>query len=115
MQAVKQEVCDDALLRTQILLRYVMLCMVFTQFALYTRILKAAATKDDQPLLEQALAGDHGPVEQDAIDDALVRAAENGHLYCTERLIKAGADPDSVDMDGDTPLMHAAVNGYLGV
>ena len=38
-------------------------------------------------------------------------AAEKGHIGCLERLIKAGADVNIVNLDGDTAVMCAAITG----
>ena len=65
-------------------------------------------------MLEQALAGQFGEVEQGALDDSLVRAASHGNTECVLTLLENGANADARDMDGDTPLMMAASNGHLG-
>ena len=41
----------------------------------------------------------------------LTKAADKGYNGCVEELIKAGADVNSVDLDGDTALMCAAITG----
>ena len=46
------------------------------------------------------------------IDD-LKQSITNGDLHGIERLIAGGSDPEAVDADGGTPLMHAAKIGQV--
>jgi ankyrin repeat protein len=47
-----------------------------------------------------------------AINAAIIEAAKNGKLKEVERLLQRGADVNSSDSIGDTPLREAAGNGY---
>ena len=76
--------------------------------------MRKAASLDDRTLLEQALTGQFGEVEQGALDDSLLRAASHGNTECVHTLLENGACPDARDMDADTPLMMAASNGHMG-
>ena len=42
----------------------------------------------------------------------LIHAADMGHNICVNLLLKAGADMNRINKDGQTCLMAAAVNGY---
>lgn len=42
---------------------------------------------------------------------ALHAAVANSHLRAAELMLERGANPDTADADGYTPLMHAAMNG----
>lgn len=46
---------------------------------------------------------------------ALHVAAEEGHAKAVAALLKAGADPDSLDHEGQTPLHRAAAKGHAEV
>lgn len=47
-------------------------------------------------------------------DDALIRAAKNGHVDVMEELINAGADVNHQNNFGQIALVEAAKNGYVG-
>ena len=51
----------------------------------------------------------------DDMGDALLEAAAKGNIEEVERLIGAGADLDSRDRNGRTPLMEATQKGHLDV
>ena len=46
---------------------------------------------------------------------ALLIASQNCHAPAVELLLRAGADPNVSDFDGDTPLMLALANGCTDV
>ena len=49
------------------------------------------------------------------MNEALLRAANNGHVRCVRILLERGADRDYADLDGDTSLMLAACNKHFEV
>jgi ankyrin repeat protein len=51
----------------------------------------------------------------EARNKALLEAAEKGRLEDVERLIRSGADPDTQDGDGATPLIVSATHGHIEV
>lgn len=66
-------------------------------------------------MVERALAGEFSNhTDIDDINEALLRAACHGQVECLKTLLKYGADPDCEDLDGDTPLMLAASNNFVG-
>ena len=65
-------------------------------------------------LLRKALSGEFGPLNQDDLNDALVRASLAGSRESVGELLRQGADPDCEDMDGQSPLMLAAPNDHKG-
>jgi ankyrin repeat protein len=74
-----------------------------------------AASHGDLPVLERALAGEFSDrLDNDDINEALLRAACHGQVECLKTLLRSGADPDCEDLDGDTPLMLAASNNFVG-
>eukprot|EP00746_Dinoflagellata_sp_MGD_P162756 gnl/MRDRNA2_/MRDRNA2_90460_c0_seq1.p1 gnl/MRDRNA2_/MRDRNA2_90460_c0~~gnl/MRDRNA2_/MRDRNA2_90460_c0_seq1.p1 ORF type:complete len:315 (+),score=98.49 gnl/MRDRNA2_/MRDRNA2_90460_c0_seq1:94-1038(+) len=46
---------------------------------------------------------------------AVMFAAENGHLMCCEIIIKNGGSKDALDLDGETALSRAELNGHKHV
>ena len=46
------------------------------------------------------------------LDEALMKAAESGHLQCVNILLKAGADVNKPDSENNTPLLKASQNGH---
>ncbi|MDA9080113.1 ankyrin repeat domain-containing protein [Candidatus Dependentiae bacterium] len=48
-------------------------------------------------------------------ETALYRAAEQSNLLCAMELLKAGADVNIANKDGQTPLMVAVKNGSISL
>lgn len=46
------------------------------------------------------------------LNEALLRSCSFGHNRCTRKLLSYGADVNTVDADGDSPLMLAAANDH---
>ncbi len=67
-----------------------------------------AASRNNISLLVGSLAGEYGEVTQDDKDEALLQAATCGYEEVVVHLLEAGADPDTDDCNGDTPLIVAA-------
>jgi ankyrin repeat protein len=80
----------------------------------FYRTLFESAAKNDLLLMERALSGELGDLELSDLNQALIRAAQNGNAECVSRLLAEGADIDCDDVDGDTPLMLAAANDHIG-
>ncbi|XP_074649135.1 uncharacterized protein LOC141904445 [Tubulanus polymorphus] len=74
-----------------------------------------AANKNDVDLLYMALRGELGPVTEEELDNALVRAAVNGNTKSVHVLLENGANPDAADCDGESPLMLATANSKVSV
>ena len=86
-----------------------------TFFILYIyRVLFQSAAKGDSELLERALSGELGDLHLSDLNEALIRAAQNGNAECVSRLLAEGAHIDCDDVDGDTPFMLAAANNHTG-
>ena len=49
------------------------------------------------------------------LDNELISAASNGNSHEVSRLLAQGADPNSRNSDGYTPLMLASINGHFEV
>lgn len=55
----------------------------------------------------------HVNIESKQHKTSLMYAIENGHKNVAELLLEKGADPDTTDMYGYTPLMHASEKGNV--
>ncbi|CAD5124953.1 DgyrCDS13196 [Dimorphilus gyrociliatus] len=73
------------------------------------RYLLEAASKGDMELLDYALGQ---PYSFTDLNEALLRSCSFGHNRCTRKLLSYGADVNTVDADGDSPLMLAAANDH---
>ena len=60
--------------------------------------------------MQQCLSGEHGPLDETEINDALLRASNHGHIRIVRALLDKGADPNYSDHDGDTPILLATRN-----
>ena len=72
------------------------------------------SSKGDLLMLKRVLAGEFDQYTEDDLNEALLRTACHGYVDCLLALLAQGADPDSEDLDGDTPLMLAASNNHVG-
>lgn len=61
----------------------------------------------------RTLAGEFGPVEEQDLNDAVIRAAGVGYADIVTCLLAKGADPDAEDPYGETPLIHAAAGNHI--
>lgn len=78
-------------------------------------LLVDSANRNNQDLLLMVLTGAYGSYTQEDVNNALIRAANNGNTDCVKLLLDWNADSDVEDMDGDTPLMLAASNNHVAV
>jgi cytohesin len=65
--------------------------------------------------LIKAGADINGPHVISDFSDALMRASRRGHVACAEALLAAGADPDTRDKQGRTPLMYSVQDNKMDV
>ena len=85
-------------------------CVIFVAVI---SVLVRAAWHGDVSLLLTELAV--VAANDDDVNEALLIAACLGHIQCVTALLKRGADPDCSDVDGDTPLMLAIANNFVGM
>lgn len=79
------------------------------------RAAQVAASRNFTESLRALLA--HG-LDINALHDGttlLCSAAQNGQLAAAQELLRAGADPNGVDEDGCTPLIHAVIARHAGL
>ncbi|OXB58802.1 hypothetical protein ASZ78_016000 [Callipepla squamata] len=71
-----------------------------------------AAADGNLDLLKEATRKDLNASDEDGMTPTLL-AAYHGHLEALEIICRRGGDPDKCDIWGNTPLHHAACNGYI--
>ncbi len=60
-------------------------------------------------------SGSSGSFRGNAEGISIHKAALDGNSGDIDRILAAGANADSADANGRTPLMYAAFNGYMGI
>ncbi|MDP2205594.1 MAG: ankyrin repeat domain-containing protein [Alphaproteobacteria bacterium] len=83
-------------------------------------VLEAAAQQGSIPLMNQIMKKlrektGQEQVDIDTLNRALIAAADNGHARAAEVLIRAGADKDTVNVKGETPLILATKGQHMEV
>ena len=82
--------------------------------ALDRAALRAAAAGGDTGRVRELLAGAPG-ADRKLLGAALHVSAAAGHAAVVRELLRQGADPDAVNMAGNTPTHRAAQHGHAGV
>ena len=80
-------------------------------------VLHAAASRGDVELVDYIVKSQQADVNlfDSSHRSALMDAAQRGHRQVVEILVAAGAEIDSVNIAGSTPLMMAAEKGFVSV